>query len=558
MRIKMKKIFSLFIILLYSTIFCQTELVPISHKIYYLLNDFSKRGLITNYNQSDIPMSRRKITFFIKELDDKKQQLSQTEKDILQDLKIEFSFDLNKNLDKSFSFVDNFAFTNLFNNNKQKYLYAFADSNASFFLDGTGFLSYRNFNLQSAKSTTIGLGEFGFRVRGTLYENLGFYLRASTGQQINGDLSSRLTAASFDSKLHSTLKFISEKYFETYEGYLRYESLNQSFAFTIGREEINLGTGYLDKLFIGSNAAPFDFAKLNINYKNINYTFLYGNLRGDSLGVTLTSKNIIAHYLNFNLLNNLRFGVFETVIVPNRPLSFSYLNPVSFLFSADLTAMNNNDSNSMIGFDAEYFPINNIALQSTFLIDDYDFKLIGDKSPESNNNRFAWQFGFYYSNFLGINNLSSVIEFTHLDPFFYSHKSNKAQYTHWQLSLGHSLPPNSDELAIKFSSFITNRIKTDFEIKLRRTGEGLLFDSNGKLIRNYGANINRGDGLYFYKAYFLDGNRINTNVFDVKVKIEPIRQYFIEFYYSLMLIDKKYISKKFTDHIFYITISTDF
>jgi len=553
-----KKIIFIALLIFSSKIFSQTELVPISHKVYYLLNDLSKREIISNYNQADIPISRRRVVSFLKEINDKKEELSQTEKDILQDLQIEFSYDLNKNLDNSFSFVDNFSFANIFNNNKQKYLYAFADSNASLFLDGTAFLGYRNFNMETAKSTSIGLGEFGFRVRGTLYDNLGFYLRASTGQQINGDLNSRITAASFDPKLHSTLKFISEKYFETYEGYLRYESLNQSFAFTIGREALNIGTGYIDKLFIGSNAAPFDFAKLNINYKNINYTFLYGNLRGDSLGVTLTSKNIIAHRLDFLLLKNLRFGVYETVIVPNRPISFTYMNPVSFLFSADLTAEKANDSNAMIGFDLEYFILKNVAFQSTFLIDDYDFKLIGDKSPQSNNNRFAWQFGLYNANFLGINNLSSIIEFTHLDPFFYSHKSNKSQYTHWQLSLGHQLQPNSDELAIKFNAWITNRIKTDLGIKFRRTGEGLIFDSAGKLVRNYGANINRGDGLYLYKAYFLDGNRINSTIMDLKIKIEPIRQYYLEFYYSLMLIDKKYLAKNFTDQFFYVTVSTDF
>jgi len=234
------------------------------------------------------------------------------------------------------------------------------------------------------------------------------------------------------------------------------------------------------------------------------------------------------------------------------------MNPVSFLFSADLTAEKANDSNAMIGFDLEYFLLKNVAFQSTFLIDDYDFKLIGDKSPQSNNNRFAWQFGLYNANFLGINNLSSIIEFTHLDPFFYSHKSNKSQYTHWQLSLGHQLQPNSDELAIKFNAWITNRIKTDLGIKFRRTGEGLIFDSAGKLVRNYGANINRGDGLYLYKAYFLDGNRINSTIMDLKIKIEPIRQYYLEFYYSLMLIDKKYLAKNFTDQIFYVTVSTDF
>ncbi|MDF1613105.1 capsule assembly Wzi family protein [Stygiobacter electus] len=548
----------LLLFLFFASNYPQTELVPISHKIYNLLLDLSKREIISNYNHADIPLSRRKISQFINQLKNKKELLTQTERNILSDLLIEFSYDIDTTLDNSISLVDSISLKNIFSDSKQKYLYSYADSNASLFLDGTGFLGYRKFDLQTKNSTNIGLGEFGFRVRGTLYENLGFYLRASTGQQINGDLYSRNVSAYYDPKLSSTLKFISEKYFETYEGYLRYESSNQAFAFMLGKEAINIGTSYIDKLFISSNTAPFDFAKLNINYKGINYTFLYGNLRGDSLGVTLKSKNIIAHRLDFPLLSNLRFGVYETVIVPNRSISFTYLNPVSFLFSADLNAMNNNDSNSMIGFDLEYQPFRNLSLQSTFLIDDYDFKLIGDKSPASNNNRFAWQFGLFYSQPFGLKNISTSLEFTHLDPFFYSHKSNMAQYTHWKLSLGHSLPPNSDELALKINYWISSRIFTNVIVKFRRTGEGLVFDSKGNLIRNYGADINRGDGLYLFKAYFLDGNRINSTSVNFNLKIEPIRQYFIDLNYSINLIDKKYLSKNYKEQLFYITVSTEF
>lgn len=555
----MKKLFYLLVLFfIYSSSFSQTELVPISHKIYNLFLDFSKRGIISNYNHSDIPISRRKISSFLKEIEKHKQELSTTEKNILNDLLIEFSFDLNKNFLNTLSLIDSFSLKNIFSNTHQKYLYSYADSNASFFLDGTAFLSYRKFNLQTTNSTNIGLGEFGFRIRGTLYQNLGFYLRASTGQQINGDNFSRNIAASYDYKLSSTLKFLSEKYFETYEGYLRYESSNQTISFFIGKEAINIGASYIDKLYFSHNSAPFDMAKLNINYKGINYTFLYGNLRGDSLGITLTSKNIVAHRLDFPLLSNLRFGVFETVIIPNRPINFTYLNPVSFLFSADLTAEKANDSNSLIGLDLEYQPLSNLSFQSTFYIDDYDFKLIGDKSPNSNNNRFAWQFGLFYSKPFGISNVNTAIEFTHLDPFFYSHKSNKAQYTHWKQSLGHSLPPNSDEIAIKLNYWISSRILSTLTYKFRRTGMGLIFYSNGNLVRNYGADINRGDGLYLFKAYFLDGNRIDTNILNINLKIEPIRQYFLTLEYQLSIINKKYINKTFNDNYLYLTISTDF
>ena len=192
------------------------------------------------------------------------------------------------------------------------------------------------------------------------------------------------------------------------------------------------------------------------------------------------------------------------------------------------------------------------------MVDDYDFKYIGSDSPYSNNNRFAWQFGLFNSDFLGIGDLSAAIEFTHLDPFFYSHKSNKSQYTNWGLSLGHGLRPNSDELAVKLNYWITSRVRTSLKFQFQRTGEGLEYDQYGNLVRNYGADINHGEGLYLAKAIFLDGNRVNNAIFTLKFLIEPVRQYFIDIEYTGRLIDKIYAGQKFTDQFLYITLSTDF
>lgn len=532
--------------------------MPVSHKVYPFLNTLHKERVIKNYDNANIPMSRQDVVSLLKEAESKRGQLTNTEKEILNDLFVEFSFDADNNLNKSVSLVNDFTLSNIFNDGKQKYLYAYADTNASLFLDGTGFISHRRFEAESFNKTSLTLGEFGFRVRGTLYKTVGYYLRASTGQQINGDDYSRVVAANYDPKLHSTLKFLSEKYFESFEGYLRYQSENRAFAFTIGREAMNMGTGYIDRLLFGSNAAPFDYGKLDINYKGLKYSFLYGNLRGDSLGTVLESKNIISHRLDFALSDKFKFGVYEVVITANRPISFTYMNPVSFLFSADLTSEKENESNSLIGLDLELLPFKNIGFQSTFMIDDYDFKLIGKKTPQSNNNRFAWQFGLFYANTFGIDNLTSTIEFTHLDPFFYSHKSNKSQYSHWGLSLGHGLRPNSDEIAFKFDYWFTSRLKSSLKIQFQRTGEGFVYDSAGNLVRNYGADINHGEGLYLAKAYFLEGNRINNTILTFNIRFEPVRQYYLDIVYTNWMLDKKFINKNFTDQFVYLTISTDF
>lgn len=539
-------------------LFAQVELVPISNKVYPFLNSLFIRNIITNYNSANLPLSRNSIADYLNKLNDSNPNLSVTEKKILNDLKVEFDYDINKKLTQSISLLSDFNFGNIFKDYSYKFLYSYADSNASLFLDGTAFVSHRIFASESFNKTSITIGEYGVRLRGTLYHNIGFYLKASSGQQLNGDAYSRIVAAQFDPKLHSTLKFLSEKYFESFEGYLRFETSNRAFALTMGREAITLGNGYIDKLFLSTNAVPFDYAKIDLGYKGIKYSFFYGNLRGDSLGVILESKNIIAHRLDISLSEKIRLGVFESVITANRPISFTYLNPMSFLFSADLTAEKENRSNSMIGLDIEILPFKNVGFQSSFLIDDFDFSLIGKDTPASNNSRFGWQFGIFYANPFGITDLNASFEYTHLDPFLYSHKSNMSQYTHWSLPLGHKLKPNSDEIAFKLDYWFTSRIKSTLTIQRQRTGEGLVYDANGILIRNYGADINFGKGLYLAKAYFLDGNRVDRTIITFHTRFELIRQYFIDITYTGWLINDKHLSKNYLDQFFYITISTDF
>ncbi|MCL6098259.1 MAG: hypothetical protein M1391_06770, partial [Bacteroidetes bacterium] len=259
-----KKFFLLLFLFSAVNIFSQQELVPVSHKVYQFLKRMELKGVIENYNSSNLPLSRKDVAIFLREIQEKQSNLDSSEKKVFKDLLIEFHFDLEKNLEGSYSFFKKPSLGEIFNDDNYKYLYAYADSNASLFLDGMGSLSYRDFNAESYPKTNIGLGEIGIRLRGTLYDNFGYYLRMSNGQQISGDGYARVVAASYDSKLHSTLKFLNEKYYDSFEGYMRFEASNRAIALTFGREKFQMGTGFIDKLFLSGNTAPFDFGRIDV------------------------------------------------------------------------------------------------------------------------------------------------------------------------------------------------------------------------------------------------------------------------------------------------------
>ena len=72
---------------------------------------------------------------------------------------------------------------------------------------------------------SITLGELGFRVRGTLYNSVGYYLRASNGQKLDGDTDAVTFARKTDPKLFAQYKFeYEQKNFDTFDGYLRYQT----------------------------------------------------------------------------------------------------------------------------------------------------------------------------------------------------------------------------------------------------------------------------------------------------------------------------------------------
>lgn len=560
MKLLRKILLALFCLIVFQSAYSQVELVPPSHPVYAFLKRMQLAGII-DYNSANIPVSREKVSGFLQLIKNKYQSIPSIDKDFYDDYSVEFSYDMDRSMKSSVSLLSDFKGENIFSNDKRKYLYSSVDSNVSFFLDINGSLSQRNSDGDSLGINSILLGEAGLRLRGTLFNSVGFYLRLSNGQKIKGKEKDVRFAAATDPKLRANTKFVNEqKNFDSFEGYLRYQTTNDWLSVTLGREAVYNGFGYIDRLFLSNNTVPYDFLRLDLGYKSIKYSFLYGSIKGDSLGMELSSKSIASHRFDVKFSDKFRMGFWESVIITSSPFSFTYLNPISFLTSADLNSGTNSTTanNSLLGLDVEVVLLKNIALQSSLLMDDFNLESLGKNDKSSNDNKFGWQIGTIWSNAFWLPNLTFAMEFTHLDPFVYSHRSNKNTFTHWGMSLGHALPPNSDEIAAKLVCNVSRRLRLDFLYQYQRSGEGLLFDSTGSLVVNYGGYINRGDGDYFLvKNAFLNGNRINQSILTINAVFEPIRQYFIELKYQYRSLDLLYLKKKYSDSYFWITLKAD-
>jgi len=559
----MKKIFlivTFFILIFGKNANAQVEYVQVNSPVYHYLERMLTMKVITGYNPAVIPISRGAVADFLKVIIANTNKISSTDKQILADFKVEFQYELTGELKKSTSFFNNTD--HFLSDDYQKYLYSYSDSNATLFLDGLASLSGRGSKGDSIGRNSIGLGELGFRVRGTLYDKVAYYLRASNGQKLWGDSSDVTFARNTDPKFYAQYKFqYEQRNFDTFDGYLRYQTAGNWLALTAGRNPVYQGFGFIDRLYLSHNTVPFDFLKLDLAYKAVTYSFLYGSIRGDSLGTPLDAKNIATHRLDVSFGNNFRMGLFESVIISNSPFSFTFLNPISFLTSAELSKASqtgdNNANNSILGLDAFVMPVKNLAFQGSFLVDDLEFSTLFKDNAQVTN-KFAWQLGGLWSNAFTLPNLDMRIEYTLLEPYVYSHVSNKSTYTNWDLPLGHHLEPNSDEIAFRFNYDFTNRINLNLMYQFQRSANGIVTDSAGRVLVNYGGNRNNASGYSYSDPEFLKGNRINRSIITANFTWEFLRQFYIEFNYVHRAIDNIYQNVKFNDDYGFATIRIDY
>ncbi len=507
--------------------FSQVEFVDVAHPVYNFLKRMQLMKIIPDYNSSNLPISRREVSSYLTAIRNDERFLTGTDRKFLRDYEIEFEFDMTAQTNYQSSLFGKRGFKDFFNDNLQKHVYFYTDSAKTFFADIYGKFSQRGSNGDSIGKNSFALGEAGFSVRGTFHNSVAYFLKLSNGQTLHGNDSDLIFASITDKIIFSDREFLETKSYTSFEGYLRYMTKTNWLSLTFGRTQLKNGFGYVDKLFLSDNAAPFDFGRIDLKYKSVRYSFTYGSINGDSVSRPLSSKNIATHLLNVDFSSAFRIGFWESVIISDQPFSFTYLNPVSFLTSADLSIgkEQTTENNALMGIDMEFIPAKNLSLQTSLLIDDLNFATLG-KDDSLNENKFGWQAGLMWTSNL---NMNLTLEFTHLDPFVYSHRSNKSTYTNRSLPLGHLLPPNSDEIAFNIGYDISNRLRCDFLYRHQRHGEGIITDSAGNLIANYGGNINFGLGdAYLRTNGFLDGTRINSDIFTAAVCWQPVKQFYFD------------------------------
>ncbi|MEP7196734.1 MAG: hypothetical protein ABI851_09445 [Saprospiraceae bacterium] len=254
---------------------------------------------------------------------------------------------------------------------------------------------------------------------------------------------------------------------------------------TFAHSENFIGQG-IRSLLISNAGAPCFYLKLNSQFGRFNYQNIFSELSSENRFINdvdklLQKKYLAAHYLSLNIGKNWNIGLFESVVF-NRKKGFElqYLNPIIF-YRAIEQAVGSPD-NVLIGFQSHINLMHRFSIYGQFILDEFVLNRVITNNEGWWANKYGFQFGLKYPDFLGIKSLNIQSEFNVVRPYTYSYSDSIANYSHYHQSLAHPLGSNFEELIGRINYSIGHKAFVQLQFMLYSKG----LDSTNS---NFGGNI---------------------------------------------------------------------
>jgi hypothetical protein len=212
------------------------------------------------------------------------------------------------------------------------------------------------------------------------------------------------------------------------------------------------GPGQWGHFLLSNEGTSYDQIRLKVSIGRWGqFTALTGALRqypplGDTLYVTAAgdhrivqaSKFVSAHRIDIIPFRNFQFGLSEMVIYGDRGIELGYLLPLNLYYSAE---HNYGDQDNVVwGADFKYTGIRGVRWYGEFLLDDLTISKLGTNYY---GNKWAALTGAWWTDPIGVPNVSIGAELTAIRPYVGSHRFLVDTPINWTRPLGDPFPPNS-------------------------------------------------------------------------------------------------------------------
>lgn len=517
-----------FILVFFTFIYvspAQVEHIPLTSPVYDFLLRAENKGYLEHNSLSSLPLQRKQIVEILNSMYTDN-SISANDKSIAEFYLRELNYMPEENavVFENEQYQDNIFFDDILSS-KDKYFYKYTDSNSNLELKPlvkAELFSTGNNNYDKKSSILL---QGGARLSGTLSNSFGYYLQATNGSIVKGD---RQLVTDRENSYANNVKFADlDSDLDFTQSHVRYD--NDWFYATLGREVRNVGAGLFQKVFISNSSQPYDAISLGARFNSFEYRFTHGSVLASPLdsniaqgfNSTIPDKFLVMHRFAFRPKWG-EIALWESVIYSNRSIDFGYLNPLSFLKSLE-HALRDRD-NSMMGIDATIRPFDNFQLKGSFLLDDIILSEIGNGYWS---NKTAWNVAATYSFDFPVD---LGIEYSRVEPYTYSHFNPLNTYSNDRRLLGSIIQPNSDLIGFMVNYWIGEKYPITFKYFRKRHGENVIVD--GELVENVGGDINQtirpAPIDKYYGVEFLDGNLVNSNIYDFTFGYEIFRNFNIK------------------------------
>jgi hypothetical protein len=550
-------------------LFAQAENVPATHPVYGFLKRMEVRGILDRYDDAILPLSRKEIGDFLTAVDRNREKLTEPEKEWVRRYIDEFRYEVRGSTEGFNSLFGTTAEgmtsgSGRFFEETEKFMYAYRDTNLTFFVNGLLSFDARRISGDALGSAHAEFIQGGLRARGTIYNRLGYSLQAINAQFWGSrELLARDPVIAQTEAIGAT----DIQNFDAAEGHVRYDGGIVSAE--VGTERVLWGRGYDQKMIMSDNVRPFPFLRADFRYGSLRYTFIHAWLLGfprpwtdfvsaDSAakikGPSIADKYVAAHRLELSFPRVFDFGFQEMVVYSNRSPDLAYLTPLMLLESAQ-RARGERD-NGLWSFDLRTHFTPGLELTGTILFDDLH---LNDFFKNRFYNKNAYQLGIFLTDPLLFRNASLMVEWTRVQPYVFSHDySIEDTYTSLGAPLGPRIGPNSESWFIRGDFFPAGRLMLSLSYFSGRHGDNML-DAAGNLVRNVGGDIEQGHRVGDpITVEFLDGILVTTRRFQFTVTYEPVYQIWIDGWYELERIETAAPVVTSSNETFGVRVRTEF
>ncbi|MCB2199830.1 capsule assembly Wzi family protein [bacterium] len=488
--------------------------VDLNHPVYAFLERCELKGYFPDPLSGARPYTRRTIALHLTYAAEHRLELTTIEKRQLDFYLFEFTDDLPPTFqDSLLGSKDPFHFENRGRSFPWSRLHLYDDPRYIYSQKGDDYLMTFNPHFEYGVSIVDGESESGSLTgRMTGFAVMGYYndfgLLAVARDEYFSGKTSLADQAQYPVRFAADEREENSFTFDQSDAMFSYE--NDHVQLTFGKGNNKWDWGQSGSLGLSGNSNTYTQLRYRLTFQPFEVTGIHARLRHYPLYIMGTDtlatgtvqrdyaeKWMVGHHYQVNLFPWFQLGLWDLLIYGGRGLEFDYIAPLSFLWSTEHYA--HDQDNVMLGVDGRITPGKRSEIYFQWFLDELQF---GELGSDWWGNKHGYLIGARQIDPLGMKNASMAIEYQRLRPYIYTHSIPYNNATHYGLNLGSSLPPNSELYYFSLRQMARWNLETWIELSYIRHGATPL---NG---RNVGGDVNRPhwDDHDPEKATFLDGN----------------------------------------------------